>query len=80
LIPELSDHQTDANLFHRTVTSPFLDRRIVQALAAYRRNVLVVSGYSTEAAVLQSTFDALEGTPPVKAALSRSDEAVMLRS
>jgi nicotinamidase-related amidase len=59
-IPELDEFVTDANAFWRNTASPFLDQPTASTLAANRRKVLVIAGFSAEVAVLHSALDAIE--------------------
>lgn len=85
LIPELVEYSTPANTYVRTITSPFLEPRIVQKLHANNRSTLVVAGFSAEVAVLQTALDGIaEGysiVVPVDAVGSRSSrtESTSLR-
>jgi nicotinamidase-related amidase len=59
-IPELSDYARKENTFHRVMAGTFMEQPLVSALAAQQRKVLVVSGYATEVAVLQTALGALK--------------------
>ncbi len=59
LIPELAEFAMPETTFGRMVTSPFLEPRIVARLAASHRKTLVIAGFTTEVAVLQSALDGI---------------------
>ena len=59
LIPELVPYATEKTTFSRTTMSPFLEPRLVSAIDSNNRRTLIIVGYSTEVAVLQSTLGAL---------------------
>lgn len=85
LIPELSSEISKNNLFPRTITDPFREVAFTEAVARHNRKTLIVSGFSTETAVLQTTFSALTAGylvyVPVDAIGSRSGrtEAAAIR-
>lgn len=60
VIKELKSYSTSENTFQRRLTGSFSDPEMVSALARNERRVLVVSGYVTEVAVLQSVIAALK--------------------
>lgn len=59
-IPELAPYANQANTYQRVMAGTFLDPTLVGALAKRKRKTLVVSGYATEVAVLQSVLGALK--------------------
>lgn len=59
-IPGLADYAEAKNTFRRVVAGSFSDKTMVDALARNKRKVLVISGYATEIAVLQTALGALE--------------------
>ncbi|EIK94375.1 isochorismatase-like hydrolase [Pseudomonas sp. M47T1] len=59
-IPELAPYTNQANTYQRVMAGTFLDSNLVDALAKHKRKTLVVSGYATEVAVLQSVLGALK--------------------
>lgn len=84
-IPELAQYAGEKNTFPRVVAGTFMEPPLVSALAAQRRKVLIVSGYATEVAVLQTALGALKAGytvyVPVDAIGSRSSrtESAALR-
>lgn len=60
LLPELQPYANDKNTYSRVMAGTFLDRPLVAALAAQHRMTMIVSGYATEVAVLQTALGALE--------------------
>lgn len=60
VIEELNEYSTPENTFQRKLTKTFTDPELVSALARNNRKILLVSGYTTEVAVLQSVFGALK--------------------
>lgn len=60
LVPELLPYANAGNTYPRIPAGTFMDAPLVAGLAAHRRKVLVVSGYATEVAVLQTALGALE--------------------
>lgn len=59
LLPELLPYANAGNTYPRVPAGTFMDPRLVAGLAAHHRKVLVVSGYATEVAVLQTALGAL---------------------
>lgn len=59
-IPGLAPYVTDQNTFRRVVAGTFSDKAMVDSLASHKRKVLVISGYASEIAVLQSALGAIE--------------------
>lgn len=59
-IPGLAAYAGAKNTFRRVVAGSFSDKAMVSSLASHKRKVLVISGYATEVAVLQSALGALE--------------------
>lgn len=60
LMPELRPYADKSNTFARVMAGTFLDPVLVADLAKRQRRVLVVSGYATEVAVLQTVLGALK--------------------
>lgn len=60
LLPELLPYANAGNTYPRVPAGTFMDPALVAALAAHHRKVLVVSGYATEVAVLQTALGALD--------------------
>lgn len=59
LIPELAPYAHSKNTFHRILAGSFTDQDMVAALAANRRKTLIIAGFATEVAVLQSALSAM---------------------
>lgn len=59
LIPELLPFATEQNTFHRIPAGSFSDQAMVSTLANHSRKTLIIAGYATEVAVLQSALGAL---------------------
>jgi nicotinamidase-related amidase len=59
-IPGLVPYATAQNTFRRVVAGSFSDKEMVDSLASHKRKVLVISGYASEIAVLQSALGAIE--------------------
>ncbi|ORM60037.1 isochorismatase [Pantoea rodasii] len=59
VIPELTPYSTPQNTLFRTNADPFQVPDIVNALGKNKRKALIISGYSTEVAVLLSVLDAI---------------------
>ncbi|CAM3835322.1 isochorismatase family protein [Rouxiella silvae] len=57
-IPELSQYATVNNTVPRVMAGTFMEPRLVSALASHHRKTLVISGFATEVAVLQTALDA----------------------
>ncbi|WP_454883183.1 isochorismatase family protein [Sphingomonas oryzagri] len=85
LIPELKPHATEANSFPRMSADPFRDEATVSALAATRRNTLVIAGFANEVVTLHATLSAIESgyavQVPIDASggMSERSEAAALR-
>lgn len=60
LIPELLPYANQDAVFHRLEASTFADPELTRMLASHRRKVLVVSGFATEVAVLESALGAID--------------------
>lgn len=60
LIPELRPYAGDNNVFQRMSTATFMDPGLVAALERHGRKTLVISGFTSEAAVLHSVVGAIE--------------------
>jgi nicotinamidase-related amidase len=58
LMNELQPYSNEKNTFDRILAGSFTDHSMVAALAQHRRKTLVVSGYATEVAVLQTALAA----------------------
>jgi hypothetical protein len=59
LIPELEPYATDANRFPRMSADPFLDKAMVDALAASGRKTLVIAGFANEVVTLHAAASAI---------------------
>jgi nicotinamidase-related amidase len=59
LLAELKPFASAETTLNRVVTSPFMAPEIVDALAANQRKTLIVAGFATEVAVLQTSLDAI---------------------
>lgn len=59
LLPELLPYANAGNVYPRVPAGTFQDPALVAGLQAQHRKVLVVSGYATEVAVLQTALGAL---------------------
>ncbi|MBE2321133.1 isochorismatase family protein [Solirubrobacter sp. CPCC 204708] len=75
-IPELLPYISTGNTVRRVKAGTFMEPGLVAALGAHHRKILVVSGYATEVAVLQSVLGAIQAGytvyVPVDAVGSRS--------
>lgn len=60
VLPPLEPYLTTGNGLTRRVAHPFMDQTLVAAIEATGRRTLVISGYSTEAAVPFAVLDAIE--------------------
>lgn len=60
LLPGLMPYANAKNTYPRVPAGTFMDPALVAGLAAHHRKVLVVSGYATEVAVLQTALGALD--------------------
>lgn len=84
IIPELAPYTDSRNTFRRVLAGSFTDQAMVAALAANKRKTLIVSGYATEVAVLQTVLAALDAGYHVHVAVdavgsksSRTENAVL---
>lgn len=57
-IPELSQYASVKNTVPRVMAGTFMEPKLVSALAANNRKTLVIAGFATEVAVLQTALDA----------------------
>lgn len=57
-IPELRQYANVGNTVPRVMAGTFMEPKLVSALANHHRRILVISGYATEVAVLQTALDA----------------------
>lgn len=60
LLPELLSYANAGNTYPRVPAGTFMDPALVSHLKAQHRKALVVSGYATEVAVLQTALGALD--------------------
>lgn len=58
-ISTLDAYTSEDNIFHRVAACTFMESGIVARLAQHARGTLVVAGYATEVAVLQTALGAL---------------------
>ncbi|MCX0498289.1 isochorismatase family protein [Erwinia billingiae] len=59
-IPELIQYTNANNTVPRILAGTFTEPRLVSVLASHKRNELVIAGYATEVAVLQTALNALK--------------------
>ncbi|AVF38155.1 hypothetical protein BV494_24095 (plasmid) [Rahnella sikkimica] len=59
-LPALTPYVSPKNTVRRVMAGTFMEPRLVDALGAYKRKTLVVAGYATEVAVLQTALGALK--------------------
>jgi len=59
-IPELQEYVSGKNTIRRVKAGTFMEPALISTLARHHRRVLVVSGYATEVAVLQTALAALK--------------------
>ena len=60
VLPELLPYANAGNVYPRVPAGTFMDPAFTAGLKAHHRKVLVVSGYATEVAVLQTVLGALD--------------------
>ena len=83
-LPELAQYATANNTVQRVMAGTFMAPRLVSLLASHPRKTLIVAGYATEVAVLQTVLDALKAgyrvffvTDVTGSRSSRTEEAAM---
>jgi hypothetical protein len=59
LIPELTPYSNTKNTFQRLLAGSFTNQAMASALAANRRKTLIISGYASEVAVLETALAAI---------------------
>ena len=59
-LPALADYATANNTVQRVMAGTFMEPRLVSLLASRQRKTLIVAGYATEVAVLQTALGALK--------------------
>lgn len=57
-LPDLADYASAHNTFQRVMAGTFMEPRLVAALDAHQRKTLVIAGYASEVAVLQTVLGA----------------------
>lgn len=83
-LPELAEYATPGNTVQRVMAGTFMEPRLVSLLASHQRRSLIVAGYATEVAVLQTALDARKAgytvyfvTDATGSRSSRTEEAAM---
>lgn len=83
-IPALTPYASPDNTVQRVMAGTFMEPQLVNTLEAHKRNTLVIAGYSTEVAVLQTALGALEAgytvyvaTDAIGSQSKRTDDAAL---
>jgi nicotinamidase-related amidase len=84
LIPELRAYSDAHNTSQRLLAPSFTDRAMVASLANNQRNTLIICGFASEVAVLESALGAIDGgytvhipVDVIGSASSRTESAVL---